>query len=100
MNKDALLKVIADRLVSLRISSGKISQRELARQTNLSPGTINRIENCKEFPQKDTLRILARFFGTDDLLQKHDPKAIPLSDLPPEVRESVKRYDRENKGRE
>ena len=69
MKKDALLKVIADRLITLRLSAGKISQRELARQTSLSPGTINRIENCKEFPQKDTLRIIARFFGT----RKHPP---------------------------
>lgn len=77
MKRGELLKLIADRLTDLRLSAGGISQRELAKKAGLSAGTINRIENCKEFPRKDTLRIIARFFGTDDLLQKQDPKAIP-----------------------
>lgn len=60
MKKDALLKVIADRLITF--------------------------ENCKEFPQKDTLRIIARFFGTDDLLQKPaSPSPALPAGIPPDL---------------
>lgn len=95
MKKGELLKLIAERLIELRLSRGGISQRELAKQIGLSPGTINRIEGCKEYPRKDTLRLIARFFGTDTMLVKHPGTTSPgpSSDKLSSLRTEIEHFD-------
>jgi transcriptional regulator with XRE-family HTH domain len=67
----------------------------LAKKVGVSYNTVGNIEKGRTFPQPLVRQRIAQFFGTDEWLSPSTPapKAIPPSALPPEVRESVKRYD-------
>lgn len=81
-------KEIADFLKQLRISKN-MTQRELAKEMNVTPQAVSRWENSNSIPDINTLKRIAEFYGisVDEILkaQKNVIVAIPVKKEKPKV---------------
>lgn len=78
------------KIKALRLQAG-MSQEEIARQTQLSLRTIQRIENNETFPRGDSLKKIAAALGvTVEVFTTMAPAVLPL----PAVKENICKEDK------